>query len=89
MTRRAGKTAAATAFIQEQAAKHRRTSVADIAATLKQRTRAAHLSGLTSVTLHLPIGDARAIADALTDWAARHSRDEVRDAIQGRKDGTT
>ena len=92
MTPRANSTAArraAHAHAMEQAAKRHRAIVTNIASTLKQRARAAHMTGLDSITVHLPAGDARLIADALTAWANRSARDEVRAAVAGRKDGAS
>lgn len=80
---------ATTARTLEQTGRVHRAHVADTAATLKARTRAARMAGLESVTIHLPIGDATLIATALTEWAARGRRDEVRDAINGRKGATS
>ena len=70
----------------EQAARHHREQVGAVAAALKQRTRAARMTGLESVTLHLTIGDAALIAAALTEWASRAAHDETRAAIHGRRD---
>jgi len=59
------------AYVLEQISRSHRLQVATIAGNLKARTRAARLTGLTSVTLHLPLGDAAVVADALDAWARR------------------
>ena len=81
--------AAQRGYDLEQAARHHRAQVGSVAASLKQRARAARMTGLESVTLHLPIGDATLIAAALTEWATRAAHDETRAAIHDRKGATS
>lgn len=77
------------AHAMDQARKLHRTRVSESATTLKQRARAARMAGLDAITVHLPVGDATLIANALTEWANRSARDEVRAAVAGRKDGAS
>ncbi|MFD1836228.1 hypothetical protein ACFSDA_14250 [Brachybacterium rhamnosum] len=74
--------------MREQITKSHRMQVAAIAGNLKARTRAARLTGLTSVTLHLPLGDAAVVADALNAWARRDEAAADRVAIADRKAAT-
>lgn len=69
MSRRRNDPAKITAFNVEQIARSHRTRIADTAAHLNRRAVAARHVGLDSVTVQLPISDARLIADVLAEWA--------------------
>lgn len=84
MTRR--KDHAAEAFAVAQVAKMHRRLIGEAASTLKARARAARLAGLDSVTVQLPIGDARLIADALTEWGRDHDQTTDTTAHTTRRD---
>lgn len=76
------------AYMLEQIGKSHRMQVAAIAGNLKARARAARMTGLTSVTLHLPLADATIVADALNAWARRDETAADRAAIADRKAAT-
>lgn len=72
-------------YAMKQLAKQHRAQITAVAATLNARARAARMTGLESVTVQLPVGDALLIADALNETARRRERDDVRASIDDRK----
>lgn len=87
MTRHDSAAARATrnTYAMQQLAKQHLAVIGGVAGTLKARARAARMTGLGSVTVQLPVGDALLIADALNETARRRERDDVRAAIDHRK----
>lgn len=89
MTRRRNDPAKISAFNVEQIARSHRARVAGVAGNLKRRAAASRATGLESVTLQLPIGDARLVADALAEWANDRAGVERDTATAARRAGAT
>lgn len=88
MTRpRAAAASERDAFTLAQLAKMHRARVADTAGTLKRRAQAARATGLDAVTVHLPVGDARLVADVLNEWARERETAADTDAVTARREG--